>query len=136
MNKEQAIEALLKQPLGGTWLADPRQRLITVGDAINILRALPDETPTVLTREMIDGVIDRERCRCGDPIRDQSQVVGMRRLARALLALGPVVVEGAVECAEVKLHGVHWSSVVDANGDEHEFTHCPLCGTRLQGGEG
>ena len=43
--KERAIAALLRQPLGDSMLVNPRKRLLTVGDAVSIIRELPEDEP-------------------------------------------------------------------------------------------
>ena len=59
IDREAAIAALLKQPRADSLLADPRQRLVTAGEAIDILRSLPSAPPEPLTREGLDELIEK-----------------------------------------------------------------------------
>ncbi len=95
---------------------------------------LPDDSPTVLTREKLEEVQNRDvtpchiGCDCGE-----------RRVARrfidALLALGPVVAEGPVQCPTK--HGRTWNGGTANSMWPHGYIsdYCSDCGTRLQGGE-
>ncbi len=178
MNKEQAIAALETERLnsseavivvenGARYFTAPTLYNAGLNKAIDILRALPDETPTVLTREKLDELIaqtEPERCaNCeyagmreasaamdglrdyptAQPLCDYHEGVG--RLRDALLAPGPVVVEGPVEC-DID-HKIFASDITDSpfcrrwyyEGNSRvgfKANFCPDCGTRLQGGEG
>lgn len=120
------------------------------------LPALPDETPTVLTREKLDELIaqtEPERCaNCEyagmreasaamDGLRDYPTVQplcdyheGVGRLRDALLALGPVVVEGPVECGYDNIAEGVTSERVHAVMALQGRKYCSDCGARLSKG--
>ena len=173
MNKEQAIAVIERELLrvhgilkqtddGSGYMNQLTGELTGLESALKILRALPDETPTVLTREKLDELIaqtEPERCaNCEyagmreasaamDGLRDYPTVQplcdyheGVGRLRDALLALGPVVAEGPVQCPtnhmctldnQNMIYAVPWRTIIRGQ----LLKHCPDCGTRLQGGE-
>ena len=116
----------------------------------------PDETPTVLTREKLDELIaqtEPERCaNCEyagmreasaamDGLRDYPTVQplcdyheGVGRLRDALLALGPVVVEGPVECGYDNIAEGVTSERVHAVMALQGRKYCSDCGARLSKG--
>ncbi len=130
MNKEQAIAALADAANAPeVYDGEYRDGLL---DAIDILRALRDETPTVLTREkLIEIAMTMEPV---DLFDRAVYIVQMRQFIDALLALGPVVVEGSVECPSSPSKRHSWCA---CNGKWCDCgqTLCVWCGTRLQGGE-
>ncbi len=147
MNKEQAIAALETERLnsseavivvenGAQYFTAPTLYNAGLNKAIEILRSLPDETPTVLTREKLGTMIKELKTRL-DPPDDLKYTVNttLQNFARALLALGPVVVEKDSEfhcdyptCQFVggrdveHSHGSHVSSPVVVEGP----VECPF----------
>ena len=167
MNKEQAIAALETERLnsseavivvenGARYFTAPTLYNAGLNKAIDILRALPDETPTVLTREKLDELIaqtEPERCaNCEyagmreasaamDGLRDYPTVQplcdyheGVGRLRDALLALGPIVVEGPVECGYDNIAEGVTSERVHAVMALQGRKYCSDCGARLSKG--
>ena len=140
MNKEQAIDAIDTLAVMTT---QQGLQFVEKFDAIEILRALPDDSPTVLTREKLDETIDGASKRkfpiwwAGQQFADG--VWAMVQLRDALLALGPVAVEGPVECpTNHQWLGAELFDIDEANRPMETSVRmwfCPDCGTRLQGGE-
>lgn len=162
MNKEQAIAALETERLnsseavivvenGAQYFTAPTLYNAGLNKAIEILRSLPDETPTVLTREKLDELIaqtEPERCaNCEyagmreasaamDGLRDYPTVQplcdyheGVGRLRDALLALGPVVVEGR-PCANCSTSLVRCYDVSNPWATPRKVKCCPDCDHR------
>ncbi len=164
MNKERAIEALETERLnsseavivvenGARYFTAPTLYNAGLNKAIDILRALPDETPTVLTREKLDELIaqtEPERCaNCEyagmreasaamDGLRDYPTVQplcdyheGVGRLRDALLALGPVAVEGR-PCANCSTSLVRCYDARHQWNEKPKTACCPDCDHRAR----
>lgn len=141
MNKEQAIAALEKAKSLAAW-RDER----AFDECIEILRALPDETPTVQrwTLDKILSVLDYATTHNKFATLTPAQVIAecvnlftdFDGPGSPVFPDGPVVVVGPVECptghgrkrTQDEYQGWTW-------GATHGYSHCPDCGTRLQGGE-
>lgn len=144
MNKEQAITALrralkaaedeeARETEGTTASAYASGEAAGFQQAFHIIDALPDETPTVLTREILDEVIDGASKRkfpiwwAGQQFADG--VWAMVQLRDALLALSPVVVEGR-PCANCSTSLVRCYDVSNPWATPRKVKCCPDCDHR------
>ena len=147
MNKEQAAQAI-PDPRGKCdhiCLKDGehvgRGELHSYGYENPSPRALPGEPPW--TRERLDALAWTVYDDGGFSDDPDSRYIVIRSLSMfvtALLALGPVVVEGPVQCPtnhmctldnQNMIYAVPWRTIIRGQ----LLKHCPDCGTRLQGGE-